>query len=148
MPSPIRRLIQHVTSPPPLATPESQRVLLARTIAATFFIAGAYLKISAHPVETGFFDDAGLPRWMMPLIATGETTVALMLMSRATSTIGAIVGVVIMCGAFPAVIASGEIILIGLPPITTTLLVYVGWSRRDALVAWLGLPEPSAQPRT
>jgi len=99
------------------------------------------LKFSGHPVETAFFDDAGLPRWMMPLVGTGEIAIALMLMSRATSTIGAIGGVAVMCGAFVSVIASGELILIGLPPITIFLLVYVGWSRRAALVAWLGLPE-------
>lgn len=144
---PLKRLLRHILSPPPDATPESPRVAIARTIAMTFFLSGAFIKLTAHPVETGFFDDAALPRWMMPLVGMGEIGIALLLASKATSTIGAIVGVAVMVGAFVAVIASGEIILIGLPPITTALLIYVGWSRRAALVAWLGLPPPAGDRR-
>lgn len=77
---------------------------------------------------------------MMPLVGSGELTISLLLMSRATSTIGAIAGVALMIGAFASVMASGWWILIGLPPTTCVCLVYVGWARRGDMVAWLGVP--------
>jgi hypothetical protein len=138
-PSVLRRLYRHVVSPPFARRVEPISVRHARNIAVLFLLAGSLYKFAKFPIETAFFDAASLPRWMMPLVGSGELTISLLLMSRATSTIGAIVGVALMTGALASVIASGWWILIGLPPITCALLIYVGWARRADMVAWLGV---------
>ena len=135
----LRRLYRHIVSPPPRSVPEPKLVLHARNLAIFALFGGAIFKFTHMPFEDAFFDAAGLPRWMMPLVGGGELAMSLMLMSPATSTVGAIAGAALMVGAFAAVCASGWWILIGLPPVTISALIYVGWSRRADLVAWLGL---------
>ena len=120
---------------PPAAEKEGLRRVLR--LAVCFFVAGAFYKLTAQPIERAFFEAAGLPPWMMYLMGVGELSVAFLLIPRATTTLAALVGIATMIGAMASVIASGWFVLAGLPPITTAMLLYVGWARRDGLIVWL-----------
>lgn len=106
-------------------------------LVALLFCAAAVPKLGQIEFEVKAFENFGLPIWSMLLVGVFEVIVAVMLIIRRTTTLGAIIGVGIMINAFFAHIHAAEYPNVVPSLVVTAILVWLGLRRRHAFAEWI-----------
>jgi uncharacterized membrane protein YphA (DoxX/SURF4 family) len=113
--------------------------MLARALSlllALLLLAAGAAKLLRLEMEVSAFERFDLPLYTMVIAGVAELAAAALLVRQATATLGAIIGVGVMCVAVGAHLHAGETPQAALPVAVGAALVFAGWQRRDGL-AWL-----------
>ena len=100
-------------------------------------LAAGSAKLLRLDFEVEAFAKFGIASWLMIQVGISEVVAAVLLARARTATLGAIVGAAIMVVAAPAHVFADEAPLAAFPLLVLAGLVFVGWSRREHLVAML-----------